>query len=62
MPQAVEDALRKVANKYARKGKLKGKEDSLEKQKKHFIYGIMTKMQERGSIGKWRTIKHPKVA
>ena len=44
MPKAQEDALKKVANKYAKSGKLKRKKgDSLEEAKDRFVYGVMRK-------------------
>lgn len=45
MPKAMEDKLRKVAEKYASQGKLKKKnpKDSLEEAKNAFIFGTMRK-------------------
>jgi hypothetical protein len=44
MPKAMEEALKKVANKYARQGKLKRKpKDSLEESKDRFVYEVMRK-------------------
>lgn len=55
MPKAVHDALRKVAKKYMKQGKLRGAgKGSSRKAKKramnHFIYGAMTNMEKRGEI------------
>lgn len=59
MPTQVEQALGRAADKLARKGKLRGqkKGESIDKAKNHFIYGIMTRMQQRGSIPAWRKLK-----
>lgn len=44
MPKAMEDVLKAVADKYARKGKLKVKKgDDLQEAKNRFIYGTMRK-------------------
>jgi hypothetical protein len=54
MPIAQEDALRKVAEKYAKLGKLKKKnpEDSIEKAKNAFIFGTMENMKKRRMMKK----------
>jgi len=58
MPNKVEDALGRVASKYAKQGKLKRKKgDSLEQAKDRFLYGTMTNLQKRGSIAPWRKLK-----
>lgn len=49
MPAKVEEGLRKAGEKKGYKGK----------RLEEFIYSIMTKEQEKGSIAPWRTIKHP---
>lgn len=44
MPKALEERLKKVAEKYASSGKLKRKKgESLEQAKDRFVYGIMRK-------------------
>lgn len=59
MPQAEEDALRKVADKYSAKGRLKKKsgKDGLQKAKDAFVFGIMRKRGWKPS-----TQKHSKAA
>ena len=53
MPKAQEEALRKIANKYAKQGKLKRRpQDSLEEAKQRFIFGTMANMKKRKE-GKW---------
>lgn len=55
MPQAVEDALKKVAARYAKSGKLKRKKgDSLEAAKNRFVYGTMQNMKKHGLMMKGR--------
>lgn len=49
MPAKVEAALRTAGEKKGYKGK----------RLESFIHGILTKMQEKGSVAPWRTIKHP---
>jgi hypothetical protein len=45
MPKAQEEALKRVAAKYAKQGKLKRKKnDSLEEAKDRFVYGTLRKM------------------
>ena len=53
MPKDQEDALRKVAEKYAKQGKLKKKspKDSIEKAKNAFIFGTMANMKKK-KLGK----------
>jgi hypothetical protein len=53
MPKAQEDALKKVAAKYAAMGKLKRKQgDSLEQAKNAFILGTMANMKKRKEMKK----------
>ena len=49
MPKDQEDALRKVAEKYAKQGKLKKKspKDSIEEAKNAFIFGTLENMKKR---------------
>jgi len=51
MPENVKRALRKVAAKYAKRGKLrKRKGETMAEAKNHFIYGTMANMMKRGEI------------
>jgi hypothetical protein len=47
MPKDLERALIKAAAKKGYKGK----------RAKHFVYGTMTNMQEKGEISPWRKLK-----
>ena len=48
MPKAVEESLRHSGRKKGYRGK--GLDE--------YVYATLTKLQEQGKIGKWRTIKH----
>jgi len=51
MPENVKRALRKVALRYAKKGKLRKKKgETMAEAKNHFIYGTMANMKKRGEI------------